>query len=172
MFPTCHIFPIAHVWPRNSSSLHNQVPLCHTVWHQSSHCCLLCLLFPAQQWRWQGEKVVCWASGWFFLCCIDASIVLLQSKPPACAACTSSVQYWLRCFCLACRESTMCSMDGYLLWRQVCFVLMWLTADKQILASRDEGWLLVGERPSWGLPWGETGSEWGLHTFRLWSWSP
>lgn len=44
-------------------SLHFKVPLCHTVWHQSSHCCLLCISVWTQQWRWQGEEVVCGASG-------------------------------------------------------------------------------------------------------------
>ncbi len=39
------------------------------------------------------------------------------------------------------------------------FVFMCLIAGKQVLASRDEGWLLAGARPPWGLPRRETGSE-------------
>lgn len=46
----------------------HQVPLCHAVRHQPSHRRLLCLHLPAQQRRWQGEKVVCWASGLCHTC--------------------------------------------------------------------------------------------------------
>lgn len=33
----------------------HQVPFCNSLWHQASHRRLLCLLFPAQQWRGERE---------------------------------------------------------------------------------------------------------------------
>lgn len=38
-------------------------------------------------------------------------------------------------------------------------MLLSLVAGGHVLASRDEGWVLAGEGPPWGLPWGETGSQ-------------
>lgn len=47
----------------NANSLH-QVPFCHSLRHQPANCRLLGLFFPAKQWRWSRETVVCGASGW------------------------------------------------------------------------------------------------------------
>lgn len=41
----------------------------------------------------------------------------------------------------------------------LCLYLMCVIACRHILAGRDEGWLLAGEGPPWGLPRRETGSE-------------